>query len=191
MQQVSKDRGKTGLTLIDVIAAFSIFFIILAAALGVLTMGRESWQSGSVQIQVQRDARRGMDTMVRELRQSGSSTIEVVLPDGSPYDNITFRIPEDIDNDGDVIDNNGLLEWGNSISYFIDTNDVNSDGITSQLLRSAGGQSRVLANNITNLQFRRGLTTPNIIEIALQAQKSIVPGRSLQATLNSQVSLRN
>lgn len=174
-----------GFTLIELMVVIFIFLIISAAVYGILTIGRQSWYIGSTQVELQQEVRRGMDRMIRELRQSGQNTIVDVPADDSSYSTITFQIPEDTDGDGDVIDDGGNIEWGSQITYSL-------GGLNNQqLLRSSGGTSTVLANNVINLQFKRSSTTPNILEISLQAEKDTVRGRTIQLTLSSQVSLRN
>lgn len=71
--------------------------------------------------------------------------------------------------------------WGENIKYEVNNN---------QLLREAQGQSpTVLANNVTSIQF--SLFGGDMVYITLIAQKNTFLGRSLTATLNSQVTLRN
>ncbi|MFH1854585.1 MAG: prepilin-type N-terminal cleavage/methylation domain-containing protein [Candidatus Omnitrophota bacterium] len=71
--------------------------------------------------------------------------------------------------------------WGEKIKYEVNNN---------QLLREAQGQSpAVLANNVASIQFN--VFGGNIIYITLMAQKNTVFGRTLSATLNSQIKLRN
>lgn len=71
--------------------------------------------------------------------------------------------------------------WGEKIKYEV-TN--------GQLLREVEGQSpTVLANNVTSIQFT--LSGGDIVYIILAAQKTTVFGRILNATLNSQITLRN
>lgn len=175
----------TGFTLVEVMIVLAIFSIVGGAIFATLAIGRTSWQSGNVQVEVQQESRRGINRMVKELRQSGSATIVGVPADGEYHNSIAFQMPEDIDGDGDVVDANGNIEWGSQITYSMG----GLDG--KQLLRSKGGQVEVLANNITNFQFRRQATTPSIIEITLQSQKTTIQGQLIGTTLSTQVRLRN
>ena len=169
-----------GFTLVELMIVMLIFSIILGAMFAVMNMGKASWHSGDTQIQVQQEARKGMDRIVKELRQTGTSTIIGVPPDGNLYNTITFRIPDE-----DGIDANGNIEWGNQIAYSL-------GGLNGQqLLRTEGEGLEVLANRVVNLQFRRQATTPNIVEITLQSQKTTIPGHLISATLNSQIRVRN
>ncbi len=162
-----------------------IFTIIVGAIFTVMNASRASWYSGNVQVDVQQETRKAMDSIIKELRQSSQTTISGVPNDGNLYSSISFRIPSDIDNDGDVINASGNIEWGSQITYSL--GGLNNE----QVLRASGGSTTVLANDIINLQFRRAVSSPNIVEITLQAQKNTVQGRTMQSTLVSNVNLRN
>lgn len=178
-----KERFLTGFTLVEIMIVFAIFSIIGAAIFATLTMGRKSWHTGDVQVEMQQEVRKAMNSMVKELRQSGPAVIVGVPADGAPYSAITFQIPEDTDNDGDVIDGSGNIEWGSQITYSL--GGLNGE----QLLRIQSGD-RVLANNIQSLQFTRSGFGEEIT-ITLIAEKDTVFQRILTAALTSQVTLRN
>jgi hypothetical protein len=174
-----------GFVLAEFIMVVLIFSMIMGGIFGILTVGRQSWHTGSIQVELQQQARRAMDWMVREIRQSGLDYApehpgEVIglADDGLVHNTITFRMSQGWDNINDWID------WGNQIQYSV-------GGLNNQqLLRSEGPQTTVLANNVVGLEFRRQPGSP-IVELSLQAQKVSAPGRTLQRTLNSQVVLRN
>lgn len=174
-----------GFTLIETMIVLLIFSIILGAIFSTMTIGKLSWYSGDAQVEVQQETRKGLSRMSKELRQSRSSVIQGVPPDGEYHNTIIFKIPEDIDGDGDTIDNSGNIEWSNDITYSL-------GGLNNrQLLRTEEGESTVLANNIALLQFRRGSTTQELLEINLMAEKRTIQGHIIQSTLSSQVELRN
>lgn len=162
-----------------------VFTIISGAIFAVFAMGNISWYTAEVQLIAHQNARGGMDAIIRELRQTRSSAIADVPADDNYYTSITFRIPEDTDGDGDVLDNSGAIEWSDTIQYSLGGLD------NKQLLRTTGGAYSVLANNVTSLQFRRQSTVPNLLEISLQTQKSTPEGRTIQMSLSSKVRLRN
>lgn len=173
-----------GFTLVELMVVVLILLIIIAGIFGVLNVGRQSWYTGGTQVELRQETRKAMDRMVKELRQSETAVISVPADD-SWYNTITFQVPEDTDGDGDVIDADSNIEWGNQITYSL--GGLNNE----QVLRTSSGSTAVLANDVVSLQFRRSTATPNIVEISLQAQKDAMPGRTMQADLNSQVSLRN
>ncbi len=183
-----------GFTLVETVIVFAIFFVIGGAIFATLTMGRKSWQSGNVQVEMQQEARRALGYMSKELRQTGSNKIQGIA-DGGSGSSIIFEIPYDVDGDGDVIDAGGTIEWSDdpgpnrigAITYLL------SGG---QILRnlSLGGES-VLANKITGLTFSR--PSAMIVEIDVTAEKYTFKGftsvgdEKVTINLNTQVTLRN
>lgn len=148
-----------------------------------LAAGQSSWYTGDVQIELNQEIRKALLTINKELRQSASSVISDVPPDDFYYTSITFRVPQDTDGDGDVISATGSMEWSDDINYSLNANN--------QIVRLTTSGSSILANNISNLQFRRLSGNPDIIEIYITAEKSTVPGRDLTAGITSSIKLRN
>ncbi|MBU3933383.1 MAG: prepilin-type N-terminal cleavage/methylation domain-containing protein [Candidatus Omnitrophica bacterium] len=198
-----------GFTLVELMVVIFIFSIIMAATFGVLSTGRQSWHTGSTQVELQQETRRAMDRMVRELRESGSTHISIPVGGGS----ITFQVPIDEDIidttvDDDVLDVNGNIEWGaggnlgRSIQYLL--GGLNNRQLLRRVLNGYPigvqvGADVILANNIRSdspppnaLMFVGSPAgNPIVISIEVSAQKDAVPGRTMQSTLNSQVTLRN
>lgn len=159
----------TGFTLIELMIVILIFSIILGAIFAVMTMGNKAWQSGNVQIEIQQETRKGMDSMLKELRQSNLGRITVTA------NTVTFQIPQSVNNSGNIT-------WCEDILYSL--GGLNGE----QLLRTQGEESRVLANNVQGLQFS---ATKEEINITLVAEKETVSQHTLTATLSSSVTLRN
>ena len=172
-----------GFTLVELLVTVFIFAMIFAATFAVLTVGNNSWYTGNEQVQVSQEVRKALLTMDRELRQSRSSVISDVFADGAYYDAITFRVPEDTDDDGDVIDAAGNVEWSDQINY--------SRNAENQIIRTTAAGTSILANDISNLQFRRPSGSPSIVEMYLTSQRSTAMGRQLSANIMSSVKMRN
>ena len=151
-----------GFTLVELLAVVLIFSIISAAIFGVLTIGRQSFQIGAIQVEVQQEARKAMDRMVRELR--GASSIDQgTFTAGVSDDIIRFTL------EGQVIE--FAVVSGN------------------QLQRTAAGTTTILANNIEDIQFE--LFGGNVVYLTLTTRKSSIFGHPVEVVLNSQVVLRN
>ncbi|MBU3912429.1 MAG: prepilin-type N-terminal cleavage/methylation domain-containing protein [Candidatus Omnitrophica bacterium] len=172
------EKKDFGFTLVEMMVTVFIFLLLIGALFTVLATGSTSWQIGDVRIELQQELRKGMDWIGGELRQGGTFTIEDVPADGSWYDKITFRKPQDVI-DGNVV-------WENEeIQYLLGgSND-------RQLLRKVDDEERILANNIISFQVRRQPTSPEIVEITLQADKRTVKGHIIELDLNFQIKLRN
>lgn len=172
-----------GFTLVEVMAAVLISILIVTALFVVLFAGRASWYTGDAQVTLNEEMRKSLLTIDKELRQTRLSEISGVPADNNFYTSITFKVPEDIDSDGDVIDSLGNSEWSGDINY-----TLNAD---NQIVRSAASGSSILANSISSLQFRRLSTNPKIIQISITAQKTTMLGRNLQSNIMSSVRIRN
>lgn len=170
-----------GFSLVEVMVTVLIFSLIFAAVFMLLTGGQASWYTGDVQIELTQEIRKALLTVDKELRQTASSVISDVPADGDYYISITFRIPKDIDDDGDVISAIGTMEWSDNINYSLNANN--------QIIRTYPLGISVLANNISVLRFRR--PEPDIIEIYITAQKTTILGRNLQTSIMSSLKLRN
>jgi len=124
-----------GFTLIELMIVILIFSIMLGAAYSVLTMGRTSWQTGDIQIELQQEARNAMDQMVKELRESGRNTISNIYQfvdpiNGEQHQAISFASgrgnPNDpaeddlhTNNDYFHLDASGNPSWRSLIIYCI------------------------------------------------------------------------
>lgn len=173
-----------GFTLIEILIVVAIFSVVMTFIYSIMASGRSSWYTADTAIYVQQQARQALDVMAKELRQSSTSVISGVPADDVNYTSITFRIPEDTDSDGDVLNSTYDVEWSNPISY--------SRNANSQIYRNAtDAQPSILANNINSLLFRRQSATPNIVEIYIQGNKTSALNRNVSFSLNSQVKVRN
>lgn len=154
--------GNKGFTLVELLTVAIIFLIILAAIFAVLAAGNRSWQIGATQAEVQQQARRAMDTIIRELRQA-SSIDQGTFAGGVSNDMIRFT-----------------TQWG-TLEFALNAQN--------QVQRTSGGATTIIANDIADMQFQ--LFGGNVVYITITAQRTTVLGHLLQVALNSQVVLRN
>ncbi|MDP1853590.1 MAG: prepilin-type N-terminal cleavage/methylation domain-containing protein [Candidatus Omnitrophota bacterium] len=189
---------KNGFSLLEVLISLAIFLIIASVMFAFLTSGRKTFDMGAAQIDVEQEARRGLDYMSKELRQSSDGKISGVAK-GASGNTIIFEIPYNVDNsvDGDVIDSFGAIEWS-------DDTGVNRIGtityslVGGQILRNLSftGEQIVLANDISSLNFSRPLAA-DTVAINLTAEKYPFKGFSgptdekVTVSLNTQVRVRN
>ena len=172
-----------GFSLVEILITVLLFSLVFMASFAVLTAGKNSWYTGDVEVEINQEIRKGLLTMNRQLRQSRSSVITGVFPDGNYYNSITFKIPEDIDADGDVIDALGNMEWSDDITYSLNARN--------QIIRTLSGNTTILANYISNLQFRRPAGSPDVIQIYVTAQKETALKRTLTSDIMSSIRMRN
>lgn len=175
-----------GFTLVEMMVAATIVALVSGIVVAVLRTGQQSWQVEQARMTVSMELRRGLDAMSRELASSRSGQIIGVPADGNWYTSITFRVPQDINGDGSVLDGSGALEWSNIILYSLGANNGN------QVQRIQSGAATVLANGSTSLRFRRQPSTPNVVEISMTVLRGANTGDfTNQGTLGTRVRLRN
>lgn len=176
-----------GFTLIEILVATFIFSLIFIAVFMVLAGGKASFFTGDAAIEIHQEIRKVLLTMDKELRQSRSAVISGVPADDKFYDArifpLTFKIPEDLDSDGDVIDASGNIEWSGDITYSLNANN--------QIIRMTSTSTSVIANSISNLQFMRASGNPDIVQINISTQKTTNLGRTLNDTFTYLIKMRN
>lgn len=179
----------------EMMVTIAIFLVITSALFLTLATGRTYWYSGSVQVTVQQEARRGLEYMAGELRQTRSSKIQGVPADGTWQTSIIFELPQDNNGNGDIVSGTDI-EWsGDTASGGIGTIRYSLAGLNNtQLIRTVStspGNSKVLANNITSLLFMRPDRVTDVVNIEITAQKQTVQGYPISATLGTEIKLRN
>ena len=108
--------------------------------------------------------------MERELKETRPA--QTSLASGSSSASLTFRIPQDTDGDGTILDSLGNIEWSPQITYALNG--------SHQITRTASGATTVMANNISVLQFTRPLSPVNILQVDITASKNTTFGRQIQ-----------
>ncbi|MBN2830868.1 MAG: prepilin-type N-terminal cleavage/methylation domain-containing protein [Candidatus Omnitrophica bacterium] len=160
-----------GFTIIEVLVSALVMSLLIFAAFAVLDVGRGSWFGGDVRTELRKEMIRAFMSMERELREtrpvSGGPSARINLNFGETGNSISFQIPQDNDLDGTVLDSLGDIEWSGNITYLLNENN--------EIIRTAAdGTSKVLALNITGLEFSRFRIPdlPNdLLIINLTAQK--------------------
>lgn len=67
----------TGFTFAEIMASVAIFTILAVAILSVLIVGQKAWHSDAGRVELQQQARLGMDGMIREVRESKGANISI------------------------------------------------------------------------------------------------------------------
>lgn len=177
-----------GVTIAEIMVTVLIFSVISIALFTTSMVGENSWQVNQARTEVIQELRKSMDAMNSDLIETGPSAISNVLPDSdsSPYENtaedddwyssITFQLPTGI--------SGGTLQWSADNVQFV----VNGN---NQLVRITPSGTRVVAQNITSLGFYRSSSSPDMIQIALTAQKTTTRGIPIELEVNFSVKMRN
>ena len=171
-------RNNRGLSLVEVLVTMFIFLFVAGAIYTLTIVGNDIWMANKTRIELQQELRKGMDWMIYELRAAGPSSILDVPADGSWYSSITFKTPSGV--------SSGSISWNATSVQFI-LGGTNGQ----QLQRIFGGSTKLLASNITAVQFRRQVASSDILEVSLQAQNTAPGSAALSSDLDFEVQLRN
>lgn len=158
-----------GFTLAELLVAIFIFSIIFAAITALLTTGNRLWQADSVLAELQGKARLGMDLVTKELYGAN-----IISPDiGLSASSISFQVPASV--------TAGEIAWSSTVQYSVNN---------GRLLRSqAGTDDKVITDNLSSILFNHAES--DLLKITLTLQKNTIFQKTLNVTLNAQVTLRN
>lgn len=173
---------RKGFTFIEIIVVVSIFSILMLAAYAVMDVGRSAWFNSGAASDLRMEIIKTFMRMAREIKNTGITQINLTAGNSSP--SLTFKIPQDNDLDGTILDSSGNKEWSNDIIYAF-------NGGTKQITRTVLGNATVLANDIIALQFTRPVATASLLQIDITAQKKSVIGRVLTEIGQITIKMRN
>ncbi|MFH0856213.1 MAG: prepilin-type N-terminal cleavage/methylation domain-containing protein [Candidatus Omnitrophota bacterium] len=177
--RAAKRNSAAGFTLVEVLVTSVILAVLVTALFLVLNLGQSSWTNADTGIQLRQEIARALMFMSQELKQTSAAKIDLTL--NSSAGSISFRIPQDPDGDGYVVDASGNIDWSPEINY-----SLNSSG---QVLREYGGVTSIIANNISSLAFTRILS--EVLQIDLTASRVSNTGVTLRDADQIIVKLRN
>ena len=189
-----------GFILVEIMVAVSIVVVVMGMILSVIAAGRDSWQIERARLMVTKELRRGVDLMTREMVSTQIAEL-AELPTApavggwGPWVNapVTFRVlsvieaPAGSGNYAIETNGTGAVVWTQPITYQVANN---------QIQRVQNGVTRILANGVQQLQFRRQAANP-VIEMNVQVQQNIDKRNGggvdiVKAdSLNTQLRLRN
>lgn len=159
-----KFKKNRAFSLVEFMAALSIFSIVVGSLYGALAIARISWSSSSASIVLQKEARRALDTITRQLRIASSVTIS---ESGSKieFDSNSFEL-ESVDPNIDDI--------------------IVEEGFTSV---SATPQA-VVATNVSSLMFTE-ITADEVVKVEITFAKNTFLNRTITISVVGNVYLRD
>ena len=183
-----KRWGQKGFSLVEVMVASGIAAGMALSIGMVLRAGARGWQATQDQMTSSFELRRGIHAMARELAQTRSDQLVGLPADGNSYVSVQFRVPEDRDGDGTVLDAAGALEWSaNPITYALG----GTNGQELQRTQTGAALSpRTLAYGVTALSFVRRSANPLVVEMNVTVQQGAANGAQPVPT-STRVRLRN
>ncbi len=197
-------KKKSGFTLVETLVVVFISVLILGAILTVSMVSRWSLQTGSVLLDLQQEASRGMDKMLEELYIAGQSTVTIDNPD---KEFVTFQAPTIYSETETIYKADGTINWGDGtntdykIKYLVPSVGQTNAGRLIRRVLDGGDNTvseTILANAIETISFTGydtgasiDYTQPNSLVISIAVSKTTLQGRSLRTELSSQVTFRN
>jgi len=203
--------GQKGFSLVEVTVAGAIVAgmgLVFATVLRTETRG---WQASENQIMTSFELRRCIHAMAQELAQTNTAAaggnLQVFVgggwapwaADGISYPRVRFRVPEDRDGNGTVLDAAWVPEWSaSSITYGL--GGVNGQELQRmQMAPPPLPGVRTLAYGVTALSFRRLVAPPNnsMVEVSVTVQRgaanpgAATSGEAQPVTLSTRIRLRN
>lgn len=170
-----------GFTLIEVLFGVAIFLILILAIFAVMNVGIGAWFTGDVSVELRQEIIKAFTAMEKELKETRPAQISLTIGTSSP--SLTFKIPQDNNNDGTILDSFGNIEWSGNITYAL--NGAN------EITRTASGVTSVLAHNVVNLQFSRPTSPVNLLQIDITARKVSAQGKTVQDAGQIMIKMRN
>ena len=183
-----------GFTLTELLVAVAIFGLVSSALVALLMSAQRSWASGTSQLVLTTELRRGLDRISRELVESSIPQVTTLPTTGAWATQLQFRVPQDRTGDGSVLDATGTIaEWSDWIDY---QRWGNNTCRRATVVGVTVTPTDVLANRITDLRFRHVLDPATgrpsgTIEIQLTASAINEYGEVVSRTMGTRVRVRN
>ena len=166
----------TGFTLVEVLVAACIFFILVGTAFVVMDAGISSWFAGDIETNIRREIIKAIIPMERELKSTRAA--QTNLASGTSSDTITFSVPQDNDADGTILDAQASIEWSSDADAAAPWTITYSLNGNNEIIKttSTGGVS-VLARHISSLLFTRPISPVNVLQVDIGAAAQNTKGR--------------
>jgi prepilin-type N-terminal cleavage/methylation domain-containing protein len=166
--------NKKGVTLPEVLVVVVLFAILSGVSFTLLLSGSSSFEYNKARAELQQEMRKSVDWLKEDFRQTGSAGITTPAS-GATGTSITFQQATGA--------NSGTIIWSGNVSYARGGTGGN------QLLRTVGGVTRAIAQNITSITFDR--TNAKLMTVTLVASKNAIKGGTMTLNYSFKVMERN
>ncbi|MBI4431043.1 MAG: prepilin-type N-terminal cleavage/methylation domain-containing protein [Candidatus Omnitrophica bacterium] len=170
-------RNKRGFTLIEFMIVATITIVFLLAAVLVMIVGYRNWHINRAVITLHDDLVNSLRSMVREIREAGAASPNGIVVLGPDNNGIRFELPT-------AVSETGPTAW-QTIVYSL-------GGTTGkEILRNDGAAVRILATNISDVDFTYNALNPREVGIDVTGTKEAANGSLLTQSLSMEVTIRN
>jgi len=185
-QQKRKKLNNKGFTLMEILLVALIFPLLILSVYAVLDMAQVIFRTDTVYSQLNQSSMQMMRYISREVSQTSplaSPSHLSITADAGGNSVLTFQVPVDWDNDGDVVQNGStnVIEWGaypeagqtsngvlNSWVRYQLTNGQLFRNVLDNTLNPVAGQSRMISDNVNAFQATQ---TSDRIQLVLTVQR--------------------
>ncbi|RKY40441.1 MAG: hypothetical protein DRP76_01920 [Candidatus Omnitrophota bacterium] len=165
---------KRSFTLVEILVSVGIVVIIIGAIFFVTKAVREFFSFTSLKIELWEKAKEALSYMEKEILSTRSSFLSIPA-DSNFYHSLTFRIPQDIDEDGNIT-------WSENITYSLSNHN---------LIRTQGASTQIISSGVEELKFRIESGLPQVVEIYITVSGVTPYNRTISVTLDTKVRIRN
>ncbi|PIW63985.1 MAG: hypothetical protein COW12_08775 [Candidatus Omnitrophica bacterium CG12_big_fil_rev_8_21_14_0_65_45_16] len=153
------------------VAGIAILLLVGLVVVSVFLATQVIWQESLVNVKLQEQTMRPLQTMAKELKEAGpSSPIGITI--GAEQTSIIFAIPDEVGSEE-------INSWKQIMFSF--------DDATGEITRT-GDASSVIGRDVQSLTFSQA---GNVITIALEVADETAGGKTLTTSLTSQIAMRN
>ncbi|MFA5411574.1 MAG: hypothetical protein WC321_06960, partial [Candidatus Omnitrophota bacterium] len=139
-----------GFTLLEGLFVTFITAALIAILATALIQSRIIFQATDISATLQANSRRAAENMALDLSQANRTPVRFTIlqddPAGTGSDSIAFELPQ-YDAGGKPVLSGGNISWDPEAVTII------LDPLNSSLVRTKGGSSRILANNVRRVNF--------------------------------------
>jgi len=162
-------------TLVETLVSILVFSVIVMSIFLVITIGQHSWNTADPAVELRQQIILALITINSELSETSSGKTNLTAD--VAQSSIQFKIPYDNNSDGIILS----TEWSSLITYSLDS--------SNELVRTYGGVSSILAQDIKSLSFTN--ISSNLIQVDITAQKTNNLGKVIQDTEQAIIKMRN
>jgi len=197
MTAIIHKQKKRGISLMEVLIVAVIFSIMGTVLINAYIQGTRMWNLTTANSDLRIVAYLAMNNMVNELRRTtrtatSNPSPNLAIPSKPNNHSVDFYLPKDTDTDNNtlIIDDFGNTEWetNNMIQYQYIPGQ-------KRLRRLEKGQQDIIADDVELIEFEDASITPSLyndeLTIALTLSRATRDGRTVTASVNSIVKLRN
>jgi prepilin-type N-terminal cleavage/methylation domain-containing protein len=176
-------KKSLGFTLIEMMITVGISSMIAYAMFAVMRSGQEQSNTSQMRMTIYDSAREGLYKMIQELRLTAPDRVDITNNGG--------RIQFDVPNPASPINADYTINWDGATQVTYTLGGANN----TQILRTTtNGQSTVIANDVTAINFTGNAAEPSLVTVTISVQRTmtnnrVIPANPLQVT--GQAEIRN